>query len=141
MGWRRSHLPHRLQSPGEYSCLYVTQSSPGRTEGSSRNLCLCLLCQRASDSGSESCTPGTSVCPKALEPCCQFLRVVAHVSAQQTHLQAVLLGIGYLQGLFPGVHNFIIWWSFSLHLSEVSSAGFCKETLKFSIYLNMQKKA
>lgn len=132
MGLMPSHLLHRLQSRGEYECLCVTPAGL-RTKGSSRSPGLCHL-QRPSGPASASC-PRTTVCPEALVPLCKFfMEVVAHVCAQQTSLQAVsCLTLAVWNQSFQES-------SFSSHLSEVSSVGFFKETLKFSIYLHMQKK-
>lgn len=85
--------------------------------------------------------PGLCVLPQdhclARGPCplCKFfMEVVARVCAQQTSLQAAsCLGLAVWNQSFQKS-------SFSPHLSEVSSVGFFKETLKFSIYLHMQKK-
>lgn len=90
--------------------------------------------QRAFRPGSASC-PTTTVWPEAFVPLRKFfMEVVARVCAQQTSLQAVsCLGLAVWNQSFQES-------SFTPHLSEVSSVGFFKETLKFSIYLHMQKK-
>lgn len=85
----------------------------------------------------------TSSCPASglmsmSERCCSGLW------ATNKPTSSALLGIGYLESIFPrsaaklslspGAHNFILGDSFSPYCSEVSSVGFFRETLKFSIY-------
>lgn len=141
MGWRPSHLLHHLQSQGEYKCLCVTWGSPSRTQGSSGNLS--HLHQRPAAQAPGPAL-GTSACAVLL-PFSKLLRAVAlflwpgSKATSKCPAWYWLFGMNFSKKpcqavALPCAHNFILWCSFSPCLSEISSVGFFKETLKFSIY-------
>lgn len=150
MGLRPSHLLRHLQSRGEYECLCVTRAGLAGHRAPPETLAFAtgtegLQAQALSPAPQDQCLPrGPGAFMYISESSCSCL------CATSKSTSSALLEIGSLAqnfpgspaklSLFPGAYNCILWHSFSPHLSEVSSAGFFKETQKFSTYLNMQQE-